>query len=96
MKRSGCSVDSTSKPAPPNDITRKPGPGTHECVLNLGSNRKAGVHGVRKKPRGQSTLVVLPPTPKLNLLDGEKLDCNGKPSTAPVEMGAPHLLLDGL
>ena len=65
----------------------------NKLVLNLGPNGKVGV----KKPKRRSTLLVLHPPPKLDLLDGEKLGCNGKTSAIPVAMGAPSPLpLSGL
>ena len=94
MERLDCSSDATSEPAPPeNDIIGKPRPVMYaQFVLNLGPNGKAGVHGIPKRPNRRSTLFVLPPPPKLDLLDRERLGCNRKTSTAPVAMRAPHLL----
>ena len=89
----GCSSDATLAP-PENGIAGKPEPVTHEFVSNLGPNGKAGFHKFPKKPKRRSTL---PPPPKLDLLDGEKLGCNGKTSTVPAAMGAPPSLpLSGL
>ena len=89
MERWGYSGNASSKLAPQeNDITAKPGLVTHEPALKFGPNGKAAVHRLAKKSKRRGALLVLPPPPKLDFPEGEKLGCNGKTSTAPVVMGA--------
>ena len=85
----GYSGNTSSKLAPQeNGITAKPRLVTHESALKLGPNGKAAIHGLSKKSKMRSTLLILPPPPKLGVPEGKILRFNGKTPTVPAAMGA--------